>query len=260
MLAEITRLPFAIVSNPYYQSFEVTFSEKPAQKIIDALKSLKMRWNPKKRCWYGFHPENVIREAIQSASENTETPAGILTEGYLGATAFYGSKSHKHLYGADLSAAIRTDFKAAGVKGTVRCSTYSGGQSLTATLTASAADFVPFAEYLVSLDEVELWRNRYDFWIPELDRRISCDEYFALEGEERKRAFEALARYEYEAPQKYGICDKWLERYTNLFTPSFMQTVKKALAIVLSYRYDDSNGQVDYFDTNFYYDLKIKLK
>jgi len=29
-------------------------------------------------------------------------------------------------------------------------------------------------------------------------------------------------------------------------------------AIVSAYRYDCSNGMVDYFDTNFYYDIRLK--
>lgn len=260
MLAEINRLPFAIVSNPYFQSFEVTFDAKPAQKIIDALKALKMRWNPKKCCWYGFHPENVIREAILKASEDTETPAHILTEGYLGVPAFYGSKSNRHLYGADLSAAIRADLKAAGIKGTVRCKSYTGGQSLTITLTATKADFMPFEHYLANVSDIDLWRGRFDFWLPSGEHISRDDYYFNLDDTKRQRIRELIAHHDYEAPKTDRIHTNYLEDYEHIFTPEFMQTVKKALAIVLAYRYDDSNSQVDYFDTNFYYDFCIKMK
>lgn len=259
MLATINRLPFQIVSNPYFQSFEVSFSEKPAQQIIDALKSLKMRWNPKKRVWYGFHPEDVIRKAILGAAENEEIPSGILTEGYLGATAFYGSKSNKSLYGADLSAAIRADLKAAGIKGTVRCKTYTGGQSLTVTLTATEADFMPFEHYLAATSDFELWRGRYDFWLPD-GERISQEDYYEMDGAKQQRIREQIARHDYEAAKTSGIRTNYLDDYTGIFTPEFMQTVKKALSIVLAYRYDDTNSQVDYFDTNFYYDFYLKMK
>ena len=39
------------------------------------------------------------------------------------------------------------------------------------------------------------------------------------------------------------------------------ETMKKLQAIdsiIAAYRYDNSNGMVDYFDTNFYYDLRLK--
>ena len=35
------------------------------------------------------------------------------------------------------------------------------------------------------------------------------------------------------------------------------ETMKKANELIKSYRYDDSDGMIDYFDTNFYYDLYI---
>ncbi len=69
----------------------------------------------------------------------------------MGGGAVYGSKSNKALYGADLSAAIRADIKAAGIKGvTVKCKSYSGGQSITATIHTSAADYIDEADYIAA--------------------------------------------------------------------------------------------------------------
>lgn len=57
----------------------------------------------------------------------------------------------KALYGADLSAAIRADIKAAGLKGvTVKCKSYSGGQSITATIRTSPADYIDEADYIAA--------------------------------------------------------------------------------------------------------------
>lgn len=51
----------------------------------------------------------------------------------------------------DLSAAIRADIKAAGIKGvTVKCKSYSGGQSITATIRTSPADYVDEADYIAA--------------------------------------------------------------------------------------------------------------
>lgn len=48
-------------------AFEVYFAEKPDQKVIDALKELKMRWHRQKKCWYGFHTKEEIKSAINVA-------------------------------------------------------------------------------------------------------------------------------------------------------------------------------------------------
>ena len=41
-------------------------------------------------------------------------------------------------------------------------------------------------------------------------------------------------------------------------SPEFLSKVRKVLAIIGAYHYDESNSMVDYFNTNFYYDLHTK--
>ena len=41
-------------------------------------------------------------------------------------------------------------------------------------------------------------------------------------------------------------------------TPEFRAKLHKINSIISAYRYDESNSQVDYFDTNFYYDIETK--
>lgn len=41
------------------------------------------------------------------------------------------------------------------------------------------------------------------------------------------------------------------------FTPDALDMLKKVDQFIKSYRYDDSDGQMDYFDTNFYYHFDI---
>ena len=43
-----------IKANEQFNSTEIFFDQKPEREIIEALKALKFRWNPKKACWYGF--------------------------------------------------------------------------------------------------------------------------------------------------------------------------------------------------------------
>ena len=142
-LATVDGIVYEIRENSEYNSREVYFSGKPAAETREALKALKMRWNGKKCCWYGFATESAIIATIQGAelTANPETGAAVVTSGYMGGGAIYGAKSNRALYGKDLSAAIRADLKAAGVKGvTIACESYSGGQSIHATITIERSD------------------------------------------------------------------------------------------------------------------------
>ena len=143
-------MKYTITKNAEFGSLEVRFNEKPADTVRLALKRLKMRWHGVNKCWYGYASESALVSAIlENAPE--EQPATVYTDGYLGGGAVYGSKSNKSLYGADLSAAIRADIKAAGIKDvTVKCKSYSGGQSITATIRTSPADYVDEADYVAA--------------------------------------------------------------------------------------------------------------
>lgn len=143
-------MEYTITKNAEFGSLEVRFDEKPADTVRLALKRLKMRWHGVNKCWYGYASESALVAAIlENAPE--EQPATVVSDGYMGGGAVYGSKSNKSLYGADLSAAIRADIKAAGIKGvTVKCKSYSGGQSITATIRTSAADYVDEADYVAA--------------------------------------------------------------------------------------------------------------
>lgn len=55
---------FTIKQNEQYNSREVFFDAKPEANVIEALKALKMRWNCKKACWYGFATMEQLEAAI----------------------------------------------------------------------------------------------------------------------------------------------------------------------------------------------------
>lgn len=248
-------MTYTIENNTQYGSIEVYFDGKPAQDIRDALKLLRFRWHGVKKCWYGFAAESTVRDTILTACEGEDT---VITDGYLGATAVYGAKSREYLHGSDLSAAIRADLKAAGIKGvTVSCKTYAGGQSVTATMTTTAADLVALDEY------VNNYRIRpTDHWICTVDEPagILVDKYFYdMDEEQQETTRKAAAEYEHnQAATKYRTLNHYhLDRHTE-YTEAFMQKVKTVNKIISAYRYDDSNSMVDYFDTNFYYDIKVK--
>lgn len=254
---------YNITHNAQYDSYEVTFESKPATAVLDALKALKMRWNPKKACWYGFAKESEILSAILENGEG-ETITGektegatVYTDGYLGGGAVYGSKSNLHLYGTDLAKAIREDIKRAGIKGvTVRCKSYSGGQSIGVTVTLRPDEFVSLAEYV----------GKYEItpentWIYTGNGEpIFVDYYFGqLSAKEQQETRVAAAEYAYErmTTRENRVNEFYIDEETQ-FTPETLEKIKTIQAIICAYRYDESNSQVDYFHTNFYYDIYTK--
>lgn len=246
-------MTYTIEKNNQFGSLEVYFSDKPSQMIRDALKLLRFRWHSVKKCWYGFAEETKLRETLCTASADQNDV--IVTDGYLGATATYGTKSNRHLYGADLSAAVRADFKAAGLKGvTVKCNSYSGGQHLTITVKTTESDFVPREEYIRNYEPrpvcgwIDLGPND----------RIHENDYYNAEGDqENLRRAAAAYGYQLCTSGARSLNQYYLERCTE-FTPAMLEKLHKINSIVSAYRYNDSNSMVDYFDTNFYYTISVK--
>lgn len=255
---------YHISENTEYNSREVYFSGKPAAETREALKALKMRWHSVKKCWYGYAAEHEIIAAIQNAEqENGGEGATVTTEGYMGGGAVYGSKSNLNLYGADLAAAIRADIKAAGVKGvTIRCESYSGGESIHATFTIERGDLTeaptadPTRAYTCEFERLLI---KYGSWM--VGGEWITDKKFSEMSEDEQRI--TALQYHAEQRERFGKRQSLNQYHTSTeenpeLSAAFLAKVEKVLAIIRAYRYDESNSMVDYFNTNFYYDLHTK--
>lgn len=244
-------MTYEIRTNTQWGSHEIYFDGKPSEAVRNALKELKFRWNGVKRCWYGFGQSEESLAAIITGTTTDEEPASVIADGYLGGGAVYGSKSNKYLFGADLSAAIRADLKKAGIKNTtVKVKSYAGGQSLTATVKLPDSDYIPFEQFL------DRYMVSCSGWIYTGSESIFADTYWSMEAAEQEQIRQAAARYEYDdirSGKKVYRVDR-----INYLIPAALETVKKIDSIISAYRYDCSNSMVDYFDTNFYYDIDIK--
>lgn len=247
-------MTYEINYNSKYNSYEVHFDGKPSEEVRNALKAMRFRWHSVNKCWYGYNcSEESIAHAITAASTE-ENPASVVGDGYLGGGSYYGSKSHKYLHGADLSAAIRSDLKAAGIKGvTVKCHSYTGGQNITATIKVSESDYISKDDFIAAY---EVKYSQY--WITYGDNGecIHVDKYFALEGDEREQIRLAAAEREWtqHTTKEQDVRLSWV----NWLKAETMNKLQSIDSIISAYRYDNSNGMVDYFDTNFYYDLRLK--
>lgn len=256
---------YRIEENQEYNSREVYFSGKPAAETREALKALRMRWHSVKKCWYGYATESAILAAIQSAelTANPEQGATVVTDGYMGGGAVYGAKSGGDLYGADLAAAIRADIKAAGIKGvTIRCESYSGGETIHATLTIDRADLTeaptadPTRHYTCEFERLLI---RYGSWM--VGGEWITDRKFSEMSEDEQRI--TALQYHAEQRERFGKRQSLNQYHTEPeenpeLSAAFLAKVKKVIAIITAYRYDESNSMVDYFNTNFYYDLHTK--
>lgn len=240
---------YRIEENKKFGSREVFFAEKPSEEVRTALKGLKMRWNPKRSCWYGFASESELIAALLNAGES------VTTDGYLGGGAFYGKNAvGKFLYGADLSAAIRAELKAHGIKGvTISCRTYTGGQELTAKVKFTGEDLATLDELRQSRPLPNVRFNRIGYG----DKQISFDEWAEMDwNEEATAIYESSLLADLERAgqgadiNEYRI-NEWIE-----YTVAFRAKLEAVRDIIESYRYDESNSMVDYFDTNFYYTIK----
>ena len=75
-------MTYTITSNPQFNSVEITFTDKPAEGIREALKALRFRWHRVKKCWYGYSTEEEARAAIEGAAapeagEAANNPAAV---------------------------------------------------------------------------------------------------------------------------------------------------------------------------------------
>lgn len=183
------------------------------------------------------------------------------SEGYMGAIAWKGNNSHKRLYGADLSKAIREELKANGIKGvSVSC---KHSNVLYLKFKASDADFRPFDDYLdgYSYKDLGQW-----FWLDGKQQHI--DRFWEMDNnEDRQKALAENARRDYDYVKHsaevyssgYDLNEYYLDDY-RVFNDDFIEKVKKAKKIVDSYNFDESNAMVDYFHRGIYDNYSVKYK
>lgn len=230
---------YEIRENHQYNSREIYFDGKPSRATLDALKALKMRWNHVKSCWYGYAQEHELVSAIIANDRDGEDITGektegatVYTDGYLGGGAVYGSKSDKHLYGADLSKAIREDIKAAGIKGaSVRCKTYSGGQSITVTLSLPQSAYVSKEKFAV---DYRIPTSASWIYYEDEDGKsqtMHIEKYYSREtsAEEQERIRIAAAKYAYkrEAESENDLNIYHLDKY-KVYTAETIEIIKKS--------------------------------
>lgn len=229
----------------------------------ETLKALGCRWSKKRQKWY-WKPS--LKDAPVGVIEMPQSNYYCESrEGYMGATAWDGSNSQKGLYGAELTKALRTEFKKCGIKGvTISKSTYSGGQSVYIKITPTIADFIPYDDYHKDKQERRRYRN-FIHGVTDPDTGEWCEtrDIEWMDGDKKEKFYELAIRQTYDyylhgcdlnEHNFYGDDSEvpYGRSYSDIFTKPFLDKLQLIKKIVDSYNYDDSNSMVDYFDRGFY--------
>ena len=190
------------------------------------------------------------------------------SDGYMGATKTTGSKSQVYLGDAELSKQIRQALQAAlapelsksDVR--VRKESYSMGRSIHITLRLDRGKYAPTREEFKQIVIENIKRQRYN-WIQNGDGKdVFHEAYWGMTDEEKRKAEQATA--EQQAIWNYDRDTTDINHYhidkEDMLTDDGKKIVEVANQVVRAFNYDDSNAQVDYFDTNFYYNLNVEWK
>lgn len=189
--------------------------------------------------------------------------------GYMGAIKTEGSKSHKYLYGAELSTEVKKalqevlspELKKSQVRAKIK--TYSGGQHLTITLVLDKSVYAPNIEEFKELVKDRVKRLKYN-WIWKTENgvysQVFHQEYYKVTDEERRNIEDATAAQmvNFEFNQNELNINHYHINDEIMLNDKGKEILKTANTVILAFNYDDSNSMVDYFDTNFYYSINIK--
>ena len=192
----------------------------------------------------------------------------VASDGYMGATKTTGSKSQVYLGDAELSKQIRQALQAvlapelnkSDVR--VRKESYSMGRTIHITLRLDKSKYAPTRDEFKQIVVDNVKRHRYD-WIQNGDgKEVFHEAYWEMTEDEKRKAEQATA--EQRAIWDYGRDTTNINHYhidkEDMLTEDGKEIVRVANQVIKAFNYDDSNSQVDYFDTNFYYNLKVEWK
>lgn len=192
----------------------------------------------------------------------------VASDGYMGAIKTTGSKSQVRLGDAELSKQIRQalqgvlapELSKSDVK--VRKESYSMGRTIHITLRLDKSKYVPTREEYKQIVIENVKRQHYN-WIQSGEgKELFHEAYWGMTDEQKRKAEQATA--EQQAIWNYDRDTVDINQYhidkEDMLNDDGKEIVRVANQVIKAFNYDDSNAQVDYFDTNFYYNLKVEWK
>lgn len=247
---------YEIKTNTKYNSLEIYFTEKPDESTRETLKQLKFRWNPTKKCWYGFGNTEKVNEAL-GTSKGVALPDSEFVDGGGLYDGWRGGNNRKWNNDKELKAFLMEDFKKAGIKATVRFNRAGYLTSITATMTISESEIKDFQTFHDEYIAEGRWFNGCFGWLDyEEDGRhadIHQDKFVNLPQDEKAELLEKIISYAYKHAKERLTCSgTGHSDYKEILTESAQARFSTLLQIVASYNKDCSNSMVDYFDRDIY--------
>lgn len=250
----------SIIKNEKFNSYELTFSEKPAAATLELLKANKYRWNPYKKIWYGYKDIAALLNPDQTAPAKktftTKTVDAYMQSG----GGFVGEHSHEWHDEKELKSMLLSDFKRLGINGvTIKRARAGYLTALDITIPAYESDFISLDQFKKGF---EITGNGWIYYTDENGKTdsIYSEKYYSMPSDEQHRLKEKAALYAYNYQKSGGSINKYHLNHYNAFTPDFLNKVKAVMMVVNSYNRDESNGMVDYFDRDIYDHYYIKVK
>ena len=250
----------SIIKNEKFNSYELTFSEKPAAATLELLKANKYRWNPYKKIWYGYKDIAALLNPDQTApAKKTFTTKTI--DAYMSSGGgFVGEHSHEWHDEKELKSMLLSDFKRLGINGvTIKRARAGYLTALDITIPAYESDFISLDQFK---KDFEITGNGWIYFTDENGKTdsIYSEKYYSMPSDEQHRLKEKAALYDYNYQKNGGSINKYHLDHYNAFTPDFLNKVKAVMMVVNSYNSDESNSMVDYYDRAIYDDYYIKVK
>lgn len=192
----------------------------------------------------------------------------VASDGYMGATKTTGSKSAVYLRDAELSKQIRLalqsvlapELSKSDVR--VRKESYSMGRTIHITLRLDKSTYAPTRDEFKQIVIDNVKRNKYTWLRTEDGRDIFHEAYWGMTDDEKRKTEQATA--EQQAVWNYDRDTTDINQYhidsEDMLNDDGKKIVEVANQVIKAFNRDDSNAMVDYFDTNFYYDLSVEWK
>lgn len=276
-------MKYKIEQNTKFNSLEIYFDEIPTEEIRNNLKGLRFRWNRKKGCWYGFTDQETLEKAITGTNTTQEKTTELTdqafkkafsithNEGYMGGGGYEGNKCTLDLTTQEKKKAIIQDIKKwTGLKVTARTDGNAYCTSYTFTISLPKSEVKTKEQYIA--DKLKGLENNACYCEVERilyhwggfycgDEYISEKDFLEADESERLTMYKGFYEYLYNRELDNSNLYAYSEKYelTNIITPELINKLKRIDVIVASYNYDESNGQVDYFDCGFYKDYYYKV-
>lgn len=166
-------------------------------------------------------------------------------------------KEKELLSGTEIIERIKKELKNADIKATIRKCRGGITTNFAVTVRLTKNDLLEYDEYL---KEYRV-RECYGRIVLSEDKFIWAKDFYKLPTDEQEEIRRAAATYDYQyyiEEAKDGANLHSFEK-GRLLTLSALDKLQGVKDIIQAYHYDNSDVMHDYFDTNFYYSIYIKL-